>query len=66
MAYIDTARAGSPIANVIEHLREEVQKYLRYRETYAALKAAPLDVMIDLDLDAGNLRSVARRAVYNR
>ena len=48
----------------LPRLREVIAKYRRYRQTYAALRRAPLDVLLDLDLDAGNLRAVARRAVY--
>ncbi|MEO0912052.1 MAG: hypothetical protein AAFY59_03560 [Pseudomonadota bacterium] len=66
MAYIDAAQASSPVTSLLAQLRTVVENYLNYRRTYAELKAAPLDVILDLDLDAGNLKSVARRAVYNR
>ncbi|QHQ35883.1 hypothetical protein [Algicella marina] len=64
MAYADAHSTVFPITVAFHRASDAVEKYLRYRRTYAALKAAPLDVILDLDMDAGNLKSVARDAVY--
>lgn len=66
MAYVETLQASSPVTPLLAQLRTAIENHLRYRRTYAELKAVPLSVIHDLGLDAGDLKSVARRAVYNR
>ncbi len=63
MAYIETATPNTTMAALANPLAS-IAKYIRYRRTYAELKALPLDVLLDLDLYAGDLKNVARKAVY--
>lgn len=37
-----------------------------YSRTVRALRAMPLDVALDLDIDRGDARAIARRAVYGQ
>lgn len=45
-------------------ITESVAKYLRYRRTLGELDALSTDSLLDLDLYRGDLRKVARDAVY--
>ncbi len=42
----------------------EARKYAAYRRTLRELDSLPLDTRLDLDIDSGNLRQIAHRAVY--
>ena len=41
-------------------------KYRTYRRTLAELRALSVDSLLDLDLYRGDLKTVARHAVYDR
>ena len=43
---------------------EPVRKYFAYRRTYAQLDALSIDSLLDLDLYRGDLKRLARQAVY--
>ncbi len=41
-------------------------KYRTYRRTLAELRALPIDSLLDLEFNRGDLKSIAHRAVYGR
>lgn len=41
-------------------------KYRTYRRTLSELRALPIDSLLDLNLDRGELATIARREVYGR
>lgn len=53
------------LAGVMKRAGTELARYRRYRRTHAELQDLPLDVLLDLDLYRGDLKQVARRAVYS-
>lgn len=52
----------------MNHLTEKLRRALRnraaYRQTVAELRAMPLDVALDLDVDRTDAERIAARAVY--
>lgn len=47
-------------------LTRAIADWRRYRSTVAAIRAMPLDVALDLEIDREDARHIARRAVYGR
>lgn len=45
-------------------LVEDVRKYAAFRRTVRELGALPLQSRLDLDIYAGDIRTIARKAVY--
>lgn len=45
-------------------LAAALERRARYRRTVAELRAMPLDVALDLDIDRAAAPRIARRAVY--
>lgn len=45
-------------------LRTALQAGLAYRRTVAELRRLPLELRLDLDIYAGDIPAIARRAVY--
>ncbi len=45
-------------------LVEDVRKYAAFRRTLRELNALPLQSLLDLDIYAGDIRKIARNAVY--
>ena len=52
-------------AKLFGGITESVARYLRYRRTLGELDALSTDSLLDLDLYRGDLRRVARNAVYH-
>lgn len=52
-------------AKLFAGITESVAKYLRYRRTLGELDALSTNSLLDLDLTRGDLRKVARNAVYS-
>ncbi len=50
--------------DMTNRLIAEARKYAAYRRTLRELGALPLDTRLDLDIDSGNMRRIAQRAVY--
>ena len=48
----------------IERLRSRIARRRLYRATLAELRAMPLDVALDLDLDRAEAPAIAWRAAY--
>lgn len=69
MAKIDDALSTNNLAgrktSLFGEMKNRVRKYKAYRRTYSELNALPLDSLLDLDLYRGDLKDVARRAVYH-
>lgn len=57
-----TSLAGR-MTQLIDGLKDEARRYQAYRRTYAELNALPTDSLLDLDLDRGELKRMARKAV---
>ncbi len=49
---------------LITTLRQAAAKRAAYGRTLRALRAMPLDVALDLDIDRSNASTIARHAVY--
>jgi hypothetical protein len=52
------------MTDLMTRIREIAAKRARYSRTVAELKALPLDVALDLDIDPGDAERLAARAVY--
>jgi hypothetical protein len=50
--------------SIISFFQSEVAKLAAYNRTVAALSALPLESQWDLDIYSGDVRSIARNAVY--
>ncbi len=57
---------GDIVDNALKGALTSVKKYFAYRQTYTALNRLSTDALLDLDLYRGDLKDVARRAVYGR
>lgn len=44
----------------------ELQKRVAYNRTVRELSRLPIDVALDLDIYPGDIKSIARRAVYGK
>jgi hypothetical protein len=49
---------------LISNLKKAAYQRASYRRTVAELSALPLDTQLDLDIYAGDIPAIARRAVY--
>jgi uncharacterized protein YjiS (DUF1127 family) len=54
------------VGRVSDRSRHAWTKYRAYRRTLAELRALPIDMLLDLDFYRGDLKAIARRAVYGR
>lgn len=57
-----------PVAQIlfgaVDRVQGAVRNYASYRETYNALNALPTETLLDFDMYRGDLKQIARRAVY--
>jgi uncharacterized protein YjiS (DUF1127 family) len=51
------------VGRVFDRSREAWAQYRAYRRTLAALRALPIDTLLDLDLYRGDLKAIARDQV---
>ena len=56
----------APLHAAFRALRERWTLWRRYRRTLAELRTLSLDGRLDLDIYAGDIPALARRAVYGR
>ena len=52
------------MTNFIANLKSAAAKRAAYRQTARELRAMPLDVALDLDIDRSNADRMAAKAVY--
>lgn len=50
--------------NVFSQIQTAARKRAAYNRTVAELSALPIQSRLDLDIYAGDIRDIARRAVY--
>ncbi len=54
------------MTTLLSQIQDRLRKRAAYRRTVAELRAMPLDVAIDLDMDPSAAEQVAAEAVYGR
>ncbi|MCC1493357.1 hypothetical protein [Cognatishimia sp. F0-27] len=52
--------------NTVSTLQQRLSQRLHYHRTVRALRAMPLEVALDLDIDPSDAERIARQAVYRR
>ena len=54
------------MSRMFDTLRDRLAKHAAYARTVQELRAMPLDVALDLDLDRADAEKLAAAAVYDR
>lgn len=54
------------MTTLLSQIQDRLRKRAAYKRTVAELRAMPLDVAIDLDLDPSQAKKMATEAVYGR
>ena len=54
------------MTSLYETLRDRARKRALYNRTVTALQSTSIDTQLDLDIYAGDIPAIARRAVYGR
>ena len=52
--------------SLFEAVRDTARKRALYHRTVAELRATSIDTQLDLDIYAGDIPAIARRAVYGK